>query len=66
MSDSSDIAMVYPRRPLLVTGKSSLDYLISRELGPVLRWWITSRTTLEEGLCLHGAMAGPVDQRTTR
>lgn len=45
------------RRPLLVTGppgtgKSALARRISREvgLGPVLSWWITSRTTLREGL----------------
>ncbi|MCZ1000368.1 hypothetical protein O1M63_23615 [Streptomyces mirabilis] len=45
------------RRPLLVTGepgtgKSSLAYRISGELGlgPVLRWQITSLSTLREGL----------------
>ncbi|AGM07149.1 AAA ATPase [Amycolatopsis keratiniphila] len=45
------------RRPLLVTGrpgtgKSTLAYLIAEELklGPVLRWPITSRTTLKDGL----------------
>lgn len=45
------------RRPLLVTGepgtgKSSLAYRISRELGlgRVLRWQITSLSTLREGL----------------
>ncbi|MFD7705773.1 AAA family ATPase [Streptomyces sp. NPDC059785] len=45
------------RRPLLVTGppgsgKSSLAYAVARELGlgPVLRWNITSRATLHDGL----------------
>ncbi|MFI1731878.1 AAA family ATPase [Streptomyces acidicola] len=50
-------AALYLRRPLLVTGppgsgKSSLVYAVARELrlGPVLRWNITSRTTLRDGL----------------
>ncbi|MDX3779332.1 AAA family ATPase [Streptomyces europaeiscabiei] len=50
-------AALYLRRPLLVTGppgsgKSSLPYAVARELrlGPVLRWNITSRTTLHDGL----------------
>ncbi|MEU1194973.1 MoxR family ATPase [Streptomyces sp. NPDC005813] len=50
-------AALYLRRPLLVTGppgsgKSSLAYAVARELrlGPVLRWNITSRTTLRDGL----------------
>jgi MoxR-like ATPase len=58
--DAQELAMVnaaiYLRRPLLVTGrpgsgKSSLAYRIARELqlGPVLRWPITSRTTLHSG-----------------
>ncbi|WP_371623087.1 MoxR family ATPase [Streptomyces sp. NBC_01116] len=44
------------RRPLLVTGrpgvgKSTLAYSIARELrlGPVLRWPVTSRTTMQDG-----------------
>ncbi|MCI3269899.1 AAA family ATPase [Streptomyces cylindrosporus] len=48
---------LYLRRPLLVTGppgsgKSSLAYAVARELrlGPVLRWNVTSRTTLHDGL----------------
>lgn len=50
-------AALYLRRPLLVTGdpgvgKSTLAYAVARELklGPVLRWPITSRSTLGEGL----------------
>ncbi|MFF0478879.1 AAA family ATPase [Streptomyces sp. NPDC004284] len=50
-------AALYLRRPLLVTGppgsgKSSLPYAVARELklGRVLRWNITSRTTLTDGL----------------
>ncbi|MFD9796224.1 AAA family ATPase [Streptomyces sp. NPDC059070] len=50
-------AALYLRRPLLVTGppgsgKSSLPYAVARELmlGPVLRWNITSRSTLDDGL----------------
>jgi MoxR-like ATPase len=56
-------ASIYLRRPLLVTGrpgtgKSSLAYLIARELGlgPVLRWSITSRTALKDGLYLYDAI----------
>ncbi|TGA85575.1 MoxR family ATPase [Streptomyces sp. MZ04] len=50
-------AALYLRRPLLVTGppgsgKSSLAYAVARELGlgPVLRWNITSRSALHDGL----------------
>ncbi|MFJ6675818.1 AAA family ATPase [Actinosynnema sp. NPDC091369] len=57
-------AAIRLRRPLLVTGapgtgKSSLAYLIARELGlgPVLRWPITSRTALKDGLYLYDAIA---------
>ncbi|MEU5848656.1 AAA family ATPase [Saccharopolyspora shandongensis] len=56
-------AAIYLRRPLLVTGrpgtgKSSLAYLIARELGlgPVLRWPITSRTELKAGLYHYDAI----------
>lgn len=51
------------RRPLLVTGqpgtgKSSLAYLVARELqlGPVLRWAVTSSTTLRDGLYNYDAI----------
>jgi len=56
-------AAIYLRRPLLVTGnpgtgKSSLAYLVARELGlgPVLRWPVTSRTALKDGLYLYDAI----------
>lgn len=54
---------IYLRRPMLVTGlpgtgKSTLAYSIARELdlGPVLRWNITSRTTLKDGLYQYDAI----------
>lgn len=57
-------AAIYLRRPLLVTGapgtgKSSLAYAIAYELqlGAVLRWPITTRTTLENGLYRYDAIA---------
>jgi MoxR-like ATPase len=56
-------AALYLRRPLLVTGppgtgKSSLAYKIARELrlGRVLRWAITSHTTLKLGLYGYDAI----------
>lgn len=56
-------AALYLRRPLLVTGrpgtgKSSLAFRIARELrlGRVLRWPITSNTTLKSGLYGYDAM----------
>jgi MoxR-like ATPase len=56
-------AALYLRRPLLVTGKpgtgkSSLAYAVAYELklGPVLRWPITSRSTLAEGLYRYDAI----------
>ncbi|MDR3083251.1 MAG: MoxR family ATPase [Streptomyces sp.] len=52
------------RRPLLVTGrpgigKSTLAYLVARELGlgRVLHWGITSRSTLRSGLYEYDAIA---------
>ncbi|MFG3291801.1 AAA family ATPase [Streptomyces sp. NPDC048179] len=54
---------LYLRRPLLVTGdpgvgKSSLAYAVAHELrlGPVLRWPVTSRSTLKEGLYRYDAI----------
>ncbi|MEQ0561729.1 MoxR family ATPase [Amycolatopsis sp. NEAU-NG30] len=56
-------AALYLRRPLLVTGKpgcgkSSLAYRIARELrlGRVLRWPVTSQTTLRSGLYDYDAI----------
>jgi MoxR-like ATPase len=56
-------AALYLRRPLLVTGrpgtgKSSLAYRIAHELGlgRVLRWPITTRTTLAGGLYQYDAI----------
>ncbi|HLG62596.1 MAG TPA: MoxR family ATPase [Ktedonosporobacter sp.] len=56
-------AALYLRRPLLVSGKpgcgkSSLAYAVARELrlGPVLRWSITTRTTLADGLYSYDAI----------
>ncbi|RDI19203.1 AAA family ATPase [Lentzea flaviverrucosa] len=56
-------AALYLRRPLLLTGKpgvgkSSLAWRVARELrlGRVLRWSITSRTTLNSGLFDYDAI----------
>lgn len=56
-------AALFLRRPLLVTGspgtgKSSLAYSLAYELslGPVLRWAITSRSTLQDGLYRYDAI----------
>jgi len=65
--DTREIDMVnaslFLRRPLLVTGrpgsgKSALAWRIARELrlGRVLRWSITSRTTLQSGLYEYDAI----------
>ena len=62
-------AALYLRRPLLLTGKpgtgkSTLIYAVARELrmGPVLRWAITSRSTLRDGLYLYDAL-GRLNER---
>lgn len=56
-------AALHLRRPLLVAGKpgvgkSSLAYAVAYELGlrPVLRWTITSRSTLLDGLYHYDAI----------
>jgi MoxR-like ATPase len=57
-------AAISLRRPLLITGnpgtgKSTLAYAVVRELGldPVLKWAITTRTTLRDGLYSYDAIA---------
>jgi len=57
-------AALYLRRPLLVTGKpgtgkTSLAYAVAYELnlGSVLPWYITARSTLQEGLYRYDAIA---------
>jgi MoxR-like ATPase len=56
-------AALYLRRPLLLTGrpgtgKSSLIYAVANEvqMGPVLKWSITSKTTLRNGLYEYDAL----------
>lgn len=63
VADAVNAALLL-RRPLLVTGrpgvgKSSLAYRVSRELGlgRVLRWSITSRTSLADGLYSYDPLA---------
>ena len=57
-------AVLYLRRPLLITGKpgtgkTSLAYAVAYELqlGPVLLWPISTRSTLQEGLYRYDAIA---------
>ena len=57
-------AALYLRRPLLVTGKpgvgkTSLTYAVAEDLdlGDVLRWSITTSTTLRDGLYRYDAIA---------
>lgn len=66
-------AALYLRRPLLVTGrpgtgKSSLAFRIARELrlGRVLRWPITSHTTLKSGLYEYDAIGRAMAAGTTQ
>ncbi|MFE2810710.1 AAA family ATPase [Streptomyces nigra] len=61
------------RRPLLVTGvpgvgKSTLAYSIAEDLGlgPVLRWPITSRATLRDGLYRYDALRRLEDANLNR
>lgn len=66
-ADEKEIQLVnlalHLRRPLLVTGrpgvgKSTLAFAVAHELGlgPVLRWPITSRSTLGDGLYAYDAI----------
>jgi len=57
-------AALYLRRPLLITGKpgvgkTSLTYAVAHELGlgKVLRWSVTTQTTLKEGQYRYDAIA---------
>ncbi|MDT4328925.1 MoxR family ATPase [Methylomonas sp. MV1] len=57
-------AALYLRRPLLITGKpgsgkTSLTYAVAHELGlgSVLRWSITTQSTLRDGLYRYDAIA---------
>ncbi|MEU4621343.1 MoxR family ATPase [Actinoplanes sp. NPDC023801] len=75
-ADAATVRMVnvalHLRRPLLVTGdpgtgKSTLAYAVAHELrlGTVLRWPITSRSTLTAGLYHYDAV-GRIEEATTR
>jgi MoxR-like ATPase len=66
-------AALYLRRPLLVTGepgvgKSSLAYRVSRELrmGRVLRWPVSSRSKLRDGLFGYDAIGRVQDAGASR
>jgi MoxR-like ATPase len=66
-------AALYLRRPLLVTGKpgtgkSSLAYSVAQELnlGRVLYWPITTRSTLQEGLYRYDAVGRLQDLQMLR
>ncbi|WP_222723963.1 AAA family ATPase [Streptomyces sp. uw30] len=77
LADDNEIDLVNTalllRRPLLVTGvpgvgKSTLAYSIAQDLGlgPVLRWPITSRATLRDGLYRYDALRRLEDANLTR
>jgi MoxR-like ATPase len=64
-------AALYLRRPLLVTGKpgtgkTSLAYAVAHELqlGEVLYWPITTRTTLKDGLYRYDAIGRAQERQT--
>lgn len=66
-------AALYVRRPLLLTGKpgtgkSSLIYAVAHELklGPVLRWSVTSRSTLRQGLYEYDAIGRLQEAQLTK
>jgi MoxR-like ATPase len=66
-------ASIYLRRPLLLTGapgigKSSVADAIAAELGlgDVLRWHITSRATLEDGIYRYDALGRLYNQQVGR
>ncbi|MFN9650180.1 MAG: AAA family ATPase, partial [Pseudanabaena sp.] len=66
-------AAISLRRPLLITGnpgtgKSSLAYAVARELGlgNVLKWSITTRSTLKDGLYSYDAIARLQDAQASQ
>lgn len=65
-------AALYLRRPLLVTGKpgtgkTSLAYAVAQELklGEVLRWNITTRSNLQQGLYSYDAIGRLQDSKSS-